>query len=261
MPSLLPVALLAFDFFLPTLASTLSSTGQTVVLDGTSFYVPAEPVAVLDTSSLPRKIIDSDLTPLTVIATDDLSYNAQAFEAAVSNFTSTDDVFSAGFLDSCGVSIDTRTMVLEELFIAPKLLRTWTTRRKRPDGTMSSAGRFLSTRNGNCKSTMIPRLLNRGSGGVALSPSRWSTTSQIGSHISAGRSSRTRTLKSSRLRDTMLERWTKVFGTGLYRISGCIDQIDPFTRAAFAFVLISACSLWRRLPRVKQDVSSGLIHA
>ena len=100
MPSLLPVALLAFDFFLPTLASTLSSTGQTVVLDGTSFYVPAEPVAVLDTSSLPRKIKDSDLTPLTVIATDDLSYNAQTFEAAVSNFTSTDDVFSAGFLES-----------------------------------------------------------------------------------------------------------------------------------------------------------------
>lgn len=100
MPSLLPVALLAFDFLLPTLASTLSSTGQTVVLDGTPFYVPAEPVAVLDTSSLPRTIKDSDLTPLTVVSTDNLSYNAQAFEAAVSNFTSTDDVFSAGFLES-----------------------------------------------------------------------------------------------------------------------------------------------------------------
>jgi Asp-tRNA(Asn)/Glu-tRNA(Gln) amidotransferase A subunit family amidase len=100
MPSLLPVALLAFELLLPTLASTLSSTGQTVVLDGTSFYVPAEPVAVLDTSSLPRKIKGSNLTPLTVISTDDLSYNAQAFEAAVSNFTTTDDVFSAGFLES-----------------------------------------------------------------------------------------------------------------------------------------------------------------
>jgi Asp-tRNA(Asn)/Glu-tRNA(Gln) amidotransferase A subunit family amidase len=100
MPSLLPVALLAFDFLLPTLASTLSSTGQTVVLDGTPFYIPAEPVAVLDSSLLPRRIRDSDLTPLTVISTDDLSYDAQAFDAAVSNFTSTDDVFSAGFLDS-----------------------------------------------------------------------------------------------------------------------------------------------------------------
>jgi hypothetical protein len=100
MPSLLPVALLAFDLLLPALASILSSTGQTVVLDGTSFYVPAEPVAVLDASSLPRKIKVSNLTPLTVIATDDLSYSAQAFEAAVSNFTSSDDVFSAGFLES-----------------------------------------------------------------------------------------------------------------------------------------------------------------
>lgn len=100
MPSLLLAAWLAFDFLLPTLASTLSSTGQTVSLDGTSFYVPAKPVAVLDASSLPRKTKKSDLTPLTVIATDDLSYNAQAFEAAVSNFTTTDDVFSAGFLES-----------------------------------------------------------------------------------------------------------------------------------------------------------------
>jgi Asp-tRNA(Asn)/Glu-tRNA(Gln) amidotransferase A subunit family amidase len=100
MPSLLPIVLLAFDLLSPTLASNLSLTGLTVVLDGTPFYVPAEPVAVLDTSSLPRKIKDADLTPLTVIATDDLSYDAQAFEAAVSNFTSTDDVFSAGFLES-----------------------------------------------------------------------------------------------------------------------------------------------------------------
>jgi len=100
MPSLLHAALLAFNFLLPTLASTFSRTGRTVQLDGTSFYVPSEPVAVLDTSSLPRQIKGSDLTPLTVIATDDFSYNDQAFEGAVSNFTSADDVFSPGFLES-----------------------------------------------------------------------------------------------------------------------------------------------------------------
>jgi hypothetical protein len=100
MPSLLPIALLAFDLLSLTLASKLSLTGLTVVLDGTPFYVPAEPVAVLDPSSLPRRIKDSDLTPLTVVSTDDLAYDTQAFEAAVSNFTSTDDVFSAGFLES-----------------------------------------------------------------------------------------------------------------------------------------------------------------
>jgi hypothetical protein len=100
MPSLLPVTLLAFHLLSPTLALKLSLTGQTVVLDGTPFYVPAEPVAVLDTTSLPRRIKDSDLTPLTVVSTDDFSFNVQSFEAAVSNFTSTDDVFSAGFLES-----------------------------------------------------------------------------------------------------------------------------------------------------------------
>jgi Asp-tRNA(Asn)/Glu-tRNA(Gln) amidotransferase A subunit family amidase len=100
MPSLLPIALLTFELFSPTLASSLSLTGQTVVLDGTSFYVPSAPVAVLDASSLPPKVKESGLTPLTVIATNDHSYNAEAFQAAIANFTSTDDVFSAGFLES-----------------------------------------------------------------------------------------------------------------------------------------------------------------
>lgn len=100
MPSLLSSALLAFNFLVPTIASTLSTTGQTVVLDGVSFYVPAEPVASLEASNLPRKVKGAHLTPLTVIATDSFSYNAEAFDAAVSDFTSKDDVFSAGFLES-----------------------------------------------------------------------------------------------------------------------------------------------------------------
>ena len=120
MPCLLPIALLALNVLSPVLASALSSTGQTVLLDGTSFYVPAEPVAVLDASSLPRKIKDSSLTPLTVIATDDLSYNAQAFEAAVSNFTSTDDVFSAGFLESVYIQYTGQQSYGRRVF-APKL--------------------------------------------------------------------------------------------------------------------------------------------
>lgn len=101
MPSLLlSVALLASEVFLPTFASVLSTTGQTVVLDGVSYYVPSEIVATLDASSLPRKVQDAGLTPLTVVTTDSSSYNAETFEATIENFTSTDDVFSAGFLES-----------------------------------------------------------------------------------------------------------------------------------------------------------------
>jgi Asp-tRNA(Asn)/Glu-tRNA(Gln) amidotransferase A subunit family amidase len=100
MPSLFSVAFLASNVLVPTFASVLSTTGRTVVLDGISYYIPAETVATLDASSLPRKIKDADLTPLTVIATNSFSYNAKAFEATISNFTSSDDVFSTGFLES-----------------------------------------------------------------------------------------------------------------------------------------------------------------
>lgn len=100
MPTLFSFALLASNVLIPAFASVLSTTGRTVVLDGVSFYVPAESVATLETSSLPDKVKDADLTPLTVVTTDSSSYDAQAFEAAVSKFTSIDDVFSAGFLES-----------------------------------------------------------------------------------------------------------------------------------------------------------------
>jgi hypothetical protein len=100
MPSFFSVAFLASNVLVSAFASVLSTTGQTVVLDGISYYVPAETVATLDASSLPGKVKDADLTPLTVITAESFSYNAEAFEATISNFTSSDDVFSAGFLES-----------------------------------------------------------------------------------------------------------------------------------------------------------------
>jgi Asp-tRNA(Asn)/Glu-tRNA(Gln) amidotransferase A subunit family amidase len=100
MPPLSSVAFLASNVLVSAFASVLSTTGQTVVLDGISYYIPAETVATLDASSLPQKVKGADLTPLTVIATGSFSYNAEAFETAISNFTSSDDVFCAGFLES-----------------------------------------------------------------------------------------------------------------------------------------------------------------
>jgi Asp-tRNA(Asn)/Glu-tRNA(Gln) amidotransferase A subunit family amidase len=100
MPSLSSVAFLTSNILVFTFASVLSTTGQTVVLDGVSYYLPAEIVATLDASALPRKIKDASLTPLTVVTTDSASYDAQTFEATISNFITTDDVFSAGFLES-----------------------------------------------------------------------------------------------------------------------------------------------------------------
>ena len=70
------------------------------MLDGISYYLPAETVATLDVSTLPRKVKHASLTPLTIITTDSSSYDAQTFEATISNFTTTDDVFLTGFLES-----------------------------------------------------------------------------------------------------------------------------------------------------------------
>lgn len=101
MPSFVRVAAVAAcGLFAPTLASSLSTTGKTVQLDGVSYYVPAEPVATLEQSSLPNKVKKSGLTPLTVITTDNFGYSTEDFSAAVTNFTSTDDVYSSGFLES-----------------------------------------------------------------------------------------------------------------------------------------------------------------
>ena len=62
-------------------AATFSSTGQTVVLDGTSYYVPPSIVATISASDFsPLKGVcgkSGGLLPLTVIKTGSLGYSAK----------------------------------------------------------------------------------------------------------------------------------------------------------------------------------------
>ncbi|KAK3620726.1 hypothetical protein LTR56_023243 [Elasticomyces elasticus] len=91
-------ALAALTLLPSTLCFTFAPTGQTVELDGISYYLPAIPVSTLKTYSPLHKKAQSSggLTPLTVITTDastDLSTHT-------ANWTTVDDVFTSAFLEA-----------------------------------------------------------------------------------------------------------------------------------------------------------------
>ncbi|KAK5117039.1 hypothetical protein LTR62_006760 [Meristemomyces frigidus] len=78
---------------------TFSQTGQTVELDGVSYYIPPTPVHTIDSYRPPHGPAQSPaLTPLTVITTS--SAAVSDLGSVVANWTSVDDVFSEGFLES-----------------------------------------------------------------------------------------------------------------------------------------------------------------
>lgn len=82
---------------------TFTSTGQTVELDGIPYYLPPVAVTTLSGSTFGpfRKAITEagGLLPLTVVTTSSIDYSASHFAATIANYTATDDVFSAGFLE------------------------------------------------------------------------------------------------------------------------------------------------------------------
>lgn len=90
----------ALGFLGSTSAFSFAPTGQTVDLDGISYYLPADPVTTIGTyGPLHKKAHGSGgLTPLTVVTTSGPGYSD--ISALISNFTAVDDVFAAGFLEA-----------------------------------------------------------------------------------------------------------------------------------------------------------------
>jgi len=84
-------------------AATFSSTGQTVVLDGTSYYVPPSVVATISATDFsPLKGAcgkSGGLLPLTVIKTGSLGYSAKELFLDITDFSSADDVYASGFAE------------------------------------------------------------------------------------------------------------------------------------------------------------------
>lgn len=98
--SLSCVAALALSTGSGVSAYTFASTGQTVQLDGISYYVPAAPVTTLRHGKLHGKLANTTgLTPLTVVSTSNSTLGSSGLSSTIADYASSDDVFSTGFLE------------------------------------------------------------------------------------------------------------------------------------------------------------------
>jgi hypothetical protein len=89
-------------------AFTLTTTGQTVELEGIPYYLPAAPVKYLQANStlpLAAKRAGS-IIPFTVLSVNDTSCTEQAISSAISSFKTIDDVFLEAFESAVYVQQD-----------------------------------------------------------------------------------------------------------------------------------------------------------
>ncbi|CAK4033314.1 amidase signature enzyme [Lecanosticta acicola] len=80
-----------------TQSLTFTSTGQTVELDGISYYIPGSPVAKLPSRPWFGK---ASISPLTVIGSNGSAHTLADLNTVIESYKSTDDVFSEGFLET-----------------------------------------------------------------------------------------------------------------------------------------------------------------
>jgi len=75
------------------------TTGSTVNVNGIFYFVPPTSVATVPGHGVKAaSTFDEELVPITVIANAPNPFTAADLQSIVSNFTSEDDVFNAGFL-------------------------------------------------------------------------------------------------------------------------------------------------------------------
>lgn len=96
---LLPAVLLA----VAKLSNAIStSAGQTIVVNGISYYVPIESVTSIGVSGealSPAVGPDGgDIVPITLLDDVSTAFTTSALKGMVGNFSATDDVFNIGFL-------------------------------------------------------------------------------------------------------------------------------------------------------------------
>jgi hypothetical protein len=85
-------------------SATISSSGQTLVVNGISYYASPEAVTIIsatvDELTSAARGTDVDLIPLTVLVDSSSQFTIEAFQSLVTNYTASDDVFNTGFLQS-----------------------------------------------------------------------------------------------------------------------------------------------------------------
>ena len=80
--------------------------GSTVLLNEIPYYIPATSVTVLQLDSQAVNMVTAvaGYIPLTVIDTSSLTFNAGDLHETITEYTTTDDVFQEGFIQSKLVS-------------------------------------------------------------------------------------------------------------------------------------------------------------
>ncbi|KAL3442728.1 amidase signature domain-containing protein [Aspergillus insuetus] len=89
----------ALSLLSAALASSITSKGQTISIEGNTYYVPPTAVTTL---KLPfgRFSRETDLVPLTVIRSDQKRLTTAAIKDLVNLYEESDDVFNTGFLEN-----------------------------------------------------------------------------------------------------------------------------------------------------------------
>ncbi|KAF8847583.1 putative Glutamyl-tRNA amidotransferase subunit A [Acephala macrosclerotiorum] len=86
-----------------TAAATISSSGQTLVVNGISYYAAPNPVSIISATTdmlYSASTTGVDLIPLTIIEDTTSSFTTSVFRSIVGNYTASDDVFNTGFLQA-----------------------------------------------------------------------------------------------------------------------------------------------------------------
>jgi len=104
-------------------SATVSSAGQTLVVDGISYYAAPEAVTIIsataDMLTSASRGTDTDLVPLTVMVDSSRQFTTDVFRSIVSNYTALDDVFNTGFLQGTFFESSPRNSNISQRYISP----------------------------------------------------------------------------------------------------------------------------------------------
>jgi hypothetical protein len=93
-------SLTLLGFAITAARAAISPAGQTVVVNGISYYAAPGPVSIIDATQemLNSASSSGDLIPLTVIEDISSAFTTSTLRSIVANYTAADDVFNTGFL-------------------------------------------------------------------------------------------------------------------------------------------------------------------
>ncbi|KAG9958190.1 amidase signature enzyme, partial [Aureobasidium melanogenum] len=104
-------------------AFKFTPTGQTVQLNGASYYIPPDVVSTISVSKPLKRALESagGLLPFTVVHADSFEYAERDFSKDIASYISSDDVFNKGFLEAVYVQYSGTSGHRYPGFSAPKL--------------------------------------------------------------------------------------------------------------------------------------------